>query len=107
MARSLFLSMFLLSALNVAAQDWTIYGGDAASTRFSPLKQINDGNVDRLEVNWVFQTGVPGKYEATPLFEKGILYFTGPAGHAWALDARTGRIEPPKFQCAGRKYRFQ
>ena len=77
------------------------------STRFSPLKQINDGNVDRLEVNWVFQTGVPGKYEATPLFEKGILYFTGPAGHAWALDARTGRIEPPKFQCAGRKYRFQ
>src|SRR3984893_403250 len=91
MARRLFLLMSLLSVLNVAAQDWTLYGGDAASTRFSPLKQINDGNVDRLGVNWVFQTGVPGKYEATPLFEKGILYFTGPAGHAWALDARTGR----------------
>jgi alcohol dehydrogenase (cytochrome c) len=74
-----------------AAQDWKTYGGDLASTRFSPLRQINASNVDRLVVNWVFQTGVPGKYEATPLYEDGILYFTGPAGWAWAVDARTGR----------------
>ena len=71
--------------------EWKIYGYDNASTRFSPLKQINSSNVNRLAVNWVLQTGVPGKYETTPLFENGILYLTGPGGHAWALDARTGR----------------
>ncbi len=75
----------------LAAQQWTVYGADLASTRFSPLNQINDSNVQHLVVNWAFQTGVPGKYESTPLFEDGILYFTGPSGYAWALDARTGR----------------
>src|SRR2546421_693788 len=44
-----FLLMFLLSVLNVAAQDWTIYGGDAPSTRFSPLKQIIDAHVIALD----------------------------------------------------------
>ena len=29
--------------------------------------------------------------EATPLFFGGRLYLTGLAGHAWALDARTGQ----------------
>jgi alcohol dehydrogenase (cytochrome c) len=88
-------SLFLLACLSIpwslGAQEWTVYGGDAASTRFSPLKQIDSANVGRLAVSWVLQTGVPGKYETTPLFENGILYFTGPSGHAWGIDARTGR----------------
>jgi alcohol dehydrogenase (cytochrome c) len=84
----IFVLMFLPVVL--AAQQWTYYGGDLASTRFSPLRQINNSNVSNLGVNWVFQAGVPGKYEATPLFEDGILYFTAPGGYAWALDARTG-----------------
>ncbi len=71
--------------------EWKTYANDDSATRFSPLKQINASNVNRLTVNWVMQTGVPGKYETTSLFENGILYSTGPSGHAWAIDARTGR----------------
>lgn len=84
--------LLLLFALPLAAQQWTIYGGDLGSKRFSSLRQINTSNVDRLAVNWVFQPGVAGHYEATPLFEDGILYFTTPAGHAYALDARNGKL---------------
>ena len=92
--------LWIPSSLN--AQEWTVYGGDAASTRFSPLKQMNSANVGRLAVTWALQTGVPGKYETTPLFENGILYFTGPSGHAWGIDARTmqgrlNRIRPGDF----------
>ncbi len=85
------LLILLLAAPPLAAQTWTIYGANLASQRFSPLKQINASNVSRLAVNWVYQPRVEGHYEATPLFEDGILYFTGPAGHAFAVDARTGR----------------
>ena len=81
------------------AQQWTVYGGDHGSKRFSPLKQINASNVSRLGVNWVFQPGVSGTYEATPLFEDGILYFTAPGGHAYALDARTGKRSPLAVVC--------
>ncbi|HYM12212.1 MAG TPA: PQQ-dependent dehydrogenase, methanol/ethanol family [Bryobacterales bacterium] len=86
-------ALFLLALAPLAAQyqNWTIYGANVGSQRYSPLRQINASNVSRLTVNWVFQPRVEGNFEATPLFEDGILYFTGPGGHAWALDARTGR----------------
>ena len=71
--------------------EWKTYANDTYATRFSPLKQVNADNVQRLAVNWVFQLGFPGKYQATPLYENGVLYITGPDGRAWAIDARTGR----------------
>src|SRR5262245_9925740 len=82
---------YLAASLGAQQGEWKTYANDNAATRFSPLKEINASNVNRLSVNWVFQSGVPGKYETTPLFENGILYVTGPSGHAWAVDARTGR----------------
>ena len=65
--------------------------GDDSAQRHSPLTQITPANVGRLAVQWMFQTGVPGRLEATPLVVDGIMYVTGPDNHAWALDARTGR----------------
>ncbi len=70
---------------------WTTYSGDDSAQRHSPLTQITPANVGRLTVQWMFQTGVPGRLEATPLVVDGIMYLTGPDNHAWALDARTGR----------------
>ena len=70
---------------------WTTYSGDDSAQRHSPLTQITPANVGRLAVQWMFQTGVPGRLEATPLVVDGIMYLTGPDNYAWALDARTGR----------------
>ena len=36
--------------------EWRTYGGDLASTRYSPLDQINATNFNTLEVAWQFKT---------------------------------------------------
>ncbi len=70
---------------------WLAYSGDYAGQRNSPLTQITTENVYQLAARWAFQSGVLGKFEATPIVIDGILYVTGQDNHAWALDARTGR----------------
>ena len=40
---------------------------------------------------WIFQSGVAGKFQTTPLVHDGVMYVTGPSNHAWALDLKTGR----------------
>ena len=48
-------------------------------------------NVERLALQWVFQTGVSGSHQATPLVIDGVMYLSTPQNHAYALDVRTGR----------------
>ena len=57
---------------------WTTYSGNDSAQRHSPLTQITPANVGRLTVQWMFQTGVQGRLEATPLVVDGIMYLTGP-----------------------------
>src|SRR5581483_2884213 len=40
--------------------EWTTYGGDLASTRYSPLDQINKDTFNKLEVAWRFKTDALG-----------------------------------------------
>jgi alcohol dehydrogenase (cytochrome c) len=70
---------------------WLTYAGDYSGRRNSPLTQVTPANVNQLTAQWTFQTGVLGKFEATPIVLDGIIYITGPDNTAWALDARTGR----------------
>src|ERR1051325_9845101 len=61
--------------------EWTTYGGDLASTRYSPLDQINKDNFNKLEVAWRFKTDLLGgrpeyNYESTPLMVGGTIYVT-------------------------------
>ncbi len=76
------------------ANAWPSYNGDYSGRRFSPLKQINDGNVNTLSLAWAARfTGsgaVNVQIKSTPLLVNGILYFTSP-NNVWAADARTGR----------------
>jgi quinoprotein glucose dehydrogenase len=78
--------------------EWPTYGGDLASTRYSPLGQIDATNFNTLEVAWRFKTdhlGPQPEYElqSTPLMIKGVLYSTGGTRRAVvALDAATGEL---------------
>jgi alcohol dehydrogenase (cytochrome c) len=58
--------------------DWPTYGGNAWNQRWSGLKQINTGNVNRLVPRMVFQTGVgrPGSFETTPIVIGDLMYVT-------------------------------
>jgi len=85
----------LLAGLSSAGR-WATFSGDYTGQRHSPLSQITPANVGNLKEQWVFDSTLPvaGRgTEATPLFFGGRLYLTGQAGHAWAIDARTGKPE--------------
>ncbi|MEO8678735.1 MAG: PQQ-binding-like beta-propeller repeat protein [Vicinamibacterales bacterium] len=79
-----------------ARGEWRAYAADLASTRYSPLDQINAANFDTLEVAWRFKTDNLGprpefQYEGTPLMVNGVLYATGGSRRAVvALDPETG-----------------
>jgi membrane-bound PQQ-dependent dehydrogenase (glucose/quinate/shikimate family) len=87
--------------------DWPSYGRDAGGQRFSPLAQIDRGNVSRLRRAWTYHTGEietrPGAqavaFETTPLAVDGVLYLSTAAGRVIALDGDTGQaiwtFEPP------------
>src|SRR5260221_2050226 len=70
---------------------WLTYGKNYAGWRYADLAEINRANVSRLAPKWMFQTGVAGKFETTPLVFDRLVFVTGPSNHAYALDALTGR----------------
>jgi alcohol dehydrogenase (cytochrome c) len=70
--------------------EWLMYGRDFGNQRFSPLREIDRGNVRNLVPVWSFQTGTPDGLEATPLFVNGVLYLSTSWNHVFAIDARTG-----------------
>src|SRR3990172_3948156 len=78
--------------------EWTTYGGDLSSTRYSALDQITRDNFGKLEVAWRFKTDNLGprpefNLESTPLMVNGVLYSTGGTRRAVvALDAATGEL---------------
>lgn len=73
-------------------EDWLMYGRNYAETRFSPLDQINLGNIDSLGLAWSLELGVKHGIEATPAVAGGIMYFTGPWSVVYAVDARSGEL---------------
>ena len=73
---------------------WAVYKGDAGSTSYSALDQINRSNVHRLERAWTVHTGDEGRaMESSPIVVDGTLYFTSPAQRVFAVDAATGEQE--------------
>jgi len=78
--------------------DWPSYNHDMASTRYSPLKQINTKNVAELKSAWTFSLkgeAPPPRFggggsEATPIVVNGVMYVTA-SSRVVALDAVTGK----------------
>jgi quinate dehydrogenase (quinone) len=83
--------------INISNTDteWRHYGRTTAGTRFSPAEQINAGNVNRLQIAWVYRTGDPqhpfGEYQVTPLQVGETLYLCTDSNVVIALDAESGK----------------
>src|SRR5215218_8762525 len=83
----------------VNGAEWPTYGGNLASTRYSPLDQITKENFNKLEVAWRFKTDGLGprpefQLQATPLMINGVVYSTAGTRRAVvALDAATGEMQ--------------
>ena len=80
-----------LAGADAQVDDWLSYGRTYAETRFSPLDQIDEGNVGELGLAWSYATGSTRGLEATPLVHDGVMVATGSWSTVFALDARTGR----------------
>ena len=81
-----------LAGAALSGDEWLTYGRDYAETRFSPLADIDAGNVRRLGLAWYYDTGALRGLEATPLVADGVLYATTSWSNVFALDARTGDL---------------
>ncbi|HEY4742956.1 MAG TPA: pyrroloquinoline quinone-dependent dehydrogenase [Candidatus Acidoferrales bacterium] len=93
--------------------EWPFYGHDAGGMRYSPLTQINHGNVATLKVAWTFHVGdisdgSGGKkrsgLETTPILVDGTLYLTTAFNRVFALDPETGKqrwVYDPMIELAG------
>ena len=97
--------------------EWRAYGADEASTRYSPLDQINRDNVKNLQIAWTWKFDNFGTIqetstsETTPIMVNGVLYFTaGPRRTVVAANPATGETlwtwrpnEGERFDKAPRK----
>jgi quinoprotein glucose dehydrogenase len=107
MRSAVFALVLLLAARAPAAPpataDWPVTGGDAGGSRFSPLADIDRGNVSKLRVAWTYRHGdlydggwLPHyrnkgtAFESTPIVVDGRLIFTTPFNRVIALDPETG-----------------
>lgn len=90
--------------VDVNNDDWKAYGRTQGGTRYSPLSQINDTNVDKLEVAWTYHSGDfktdndsgETTNQVTPLKIGDTVYICTAHQFLDALDATTGK----------RKWRF-
>ncbi|HEX5236155.1 MAG TPA: PQQ-dependent dehydrogenase, methanol/ethanol family [Silvibacterium sp.] len=62
----------------VANGQWTMPAGDYANTRYSPLAQINTGNVQNLKLVGSMSIGIPHGFEGQPLVVGSTLYMVTP-----------------------------
>jgi quinoprotein glucose dehydrogenase len=86
-----------------ANSNWAAYAGDKASTKYSPLDQINRGNLNGLTIAWrrsalpeelrsIYPDAqAPANYQHTPLVVDGLLYMSSAVGVVMALDPTTGK----------------
>ena len=77
---------------NAEPHNWLTYSGTYMSQRHTTLDQITRGNVDELELKWVFQAQSLEAFETTPLVVDGIMYLTEAPNTIVALDAKLGRV---------------
>ena len=78
-----------------ADQDnWRLHGRTYDNQRFSPLIQIDAGNVKQLKPVALIQTGVTNSMESTPLEVNGVLYVEAAGNVVQAYDAASVCIMP-------------
>ena len=70
---------------------WMSYGGTYSEQRFSPLKQVNTGNVEQLGLKWFADYETNQNQHGSPLYIDGVLYVSTARNVVYAYDARSGK----------------
>lgn len=76
-------------AMIANGDEWPSWGRTGHETHYSPLKQIDTGNVSDLKLAWHYDLE-PGYTPTTPLMAEGKVFLTTGHSHIRALDAESG-----------------
>jgi PQQ-dependent dehydrogenase (methanol/ethanol family) len=83
-----------LEKLIANPNNWAMQAGDMYNQRYSKLSQINAQNVGKLQVAWMFSTGVLRGHEGSPLVMNGTMYLHTPfPNKVFAIDLDTQKIK--------------
>jgi PQQ-dependent dehydrogenase (methanol/ethanol family) len=76
------------------SKNWAMQAGDMYNHRYSKLAQINAQNVGKMQVAWMFSTGVLRGHEGSPLVVNGMMYIHTPfPNKIFAIDLDTQKIK--------------
>src|SRR6267143_360524 len=89
--------------------NWAAYGRTFSEQHYSPLRQINAGNVSRLGLAWSLDLSDSNFATTAPIAVDGVIYFSPGVSEVHAVDARSGkrlwRYDPEVYKVAGEKMR--
>jgi quinohemoprotein ethanol dehydrogenase len=90
--------------------NWLAYGRTYHEKRFSPLTQIQDGNVAGLSPDWILELPDARSLVGTPLVVEGVMYFEAGYNVVHAVDAASGKVlwryDPKVIETAGTRMRI-
>ncbi len=75
---------------NPEPENWLMTRGNYQGWSYSPLEQINAGNVKKLVPVWAYSTGVTSGHQSPPIVNNGMMFVSTPSAQVIALDAKTG-----------------
>jgi quinohemoprotein ethanol dehydrogenase len=92
-----------------SGENWLAYGRTFSEQRFSPLSQINIGNITELGVDWFIDLPNARSLPGTPLVVDGVMYFEEFYNVVHAVNAATGEqlweYDPKVIEHAGDRMR--
>jgi alcohol dehydrogenase (cytochrome c) len=74
------------------ASNWLLYGRDYQTTRYSPLAQINQGNIKKMKATWNLSFGVLDGQDSQAVVVNGTVYVTSSYNKVWSVDGATGKV---------------
>jgi alcohol dehydrogenase (cytochrome c) len=78
--------------LNPEPHNWLMYRGTYDGHGYSPLEQINPGNVKKLRPVWSFSSELVEGHQAPPIVNNGIMFVSTPQNQVLALNAKNGDL---------------
>src|SRR5579864_2459838 len=75
-----------------SGNNWLVNGGSFESQHFSPLKSINDQNINRLGLAWAIPIDTHMGLSTEPIVVDGVIYLGLPFDIVEAIDGVTGKV---------------
>ena len=96
-------------ANEVDGTNWAAYGRSFSEQHYSPLREVNSGNVSRLGLAWSLDLSDSNFATTAPIEVDGVIYFSPGVSEVRAVDVKSGkelwRYDPEVYKVAEQKMR--